>query len=145
MKKGWVDFKMVKGAVTFEQVLAHYRISLKPAKGDELLGLCPFHEDTKPSFRVSTKKRVFHSFGCDAKGSAFDFIARKEAVTIKKAAQLAYEWFGIGQDGREAVNADMSRTVSPTEDVTASVEPNKPLKFTLKVESEMTPYARIGS
>ncbi len=77
MKKNWVDFKRVKGSATFEQVLEHYGISLKPAKGDELVGLCPFHEDTKPSFRVNTKKRAFHCFGCDAKGNALDFIAVK--------------------------------------------------------------------
>lgn len=56
MKKGWVDFKQIKAEVTFDQVLDHYGIELKPAKGSELLGLCPFHEDTKPSFRVNTEK-----------------------------------------------------------------------------------------
>ena len=48
MKKGWVDFKGIKESVRFEQVLDHYGIQLKPATGGELLGLCPFHEDTKP-------------------------------------------------------------------------------------------------
>ena len=95
MKKGWVDFKQIKAEVTFEQVLDHYGIELKPAKGSELLGLCPFHEDTKPSFRVNTEKRVFHCFGCD-------FVARKEGVTIRKAAVLLSEWFGIGNKEIEA-------------------------------------------
>jgi len=106
MKKGWVDFKRVKGSVTFEQVLAHYGISLKPAKGDELLGLCPFHEDTKPSFRVNTKKRVFHCFGCDAKGNVLDFVARKEGVSIRKAALLLSEWFNIGNGEKEAPSSN---------------------------------------
>jgi len=139
MKKNWVDFKKVKESVTFEQVLAHYGISLKPAIGDELLGLCPFHEDTKPSFRVNTKKRVFHCFGCDAKGNVLDFVVRKESVTIKKAALLVSEWFGVGQEGIVAVNANISPTKSPTRADTAPaepVEPNKPLKFTLKVKHD---------
>lgn len=139
MKKHWVDFKKVKWSVTFEQVLEHYGITLKPAKGDELLGLCPFHEDTKPSFRVNTKKRVFHCFGCDAKGNVLDFVCRKEAVTIKKAAELVSEWLGIGKEGSEAPSANLSLTESPTRADTATaepIEPNKPLKFTLKVKHD---------
>jgi DNA primase len=141
MKKGWVDFKKVKEAVKFELVLEHYGISLMPAKGDELLGLCPFHEDTKPSFRVNTKKRVFHCFGCDAKGNVLDFVVRKEGVTVKKAALLVSEWFGIGIEGSGAVNANMSHTGSPMKAGPAPaepVEPNKPLKFTLQVKHDHT-------
>lgn len=144
MKKNWVDFRHIKQSVTFEQVLAHYGISLKPAKGDELLGLCPFHEDTKPSFRVNTKKRVFHCFGCDAKGNVLDFVVRKEGVTIKKAALLVSEWFGSGQEGSVAVKANISPTESPTRADTAPtepVEPNKPLKFALRVKHD-NPYLR---
>jgi DNA primase len=96
MKKGWVDFKHVKASVTFEQLLAHYKLELKPAKGSELVCLCPFHEDTKPSLRVNTEKRVFHCFGCDTKGNVLDFVARKEAVTIRKAALMLSEWFFSG-------------------------------------------------
>src|SRR5437879_13493212 len=96
MKKGWVDFRYVKASVTFEQLLAHYGLELKPAKGSELLGLCPFHQDTKPSFRVNTAKNVFHCFGCDAKGNVLDFVAREESVTIRRAALLLSEWLGIG-------------------------------------------------
>lgn len=144
MKKNWVDFKHIKQSVTFEQVIAHYGLELKPAKGDELLGLCPFHEDTKPSFRVNTKKRVFHCFGCDAKGNVLEFVVRKEGVTIKKAALLVSEWFSIGQEGIGAVNANLSPTESPTRADAAPaepVEPNKPLKFTLTVKHDH-PYLR---
>src|ERR1041385_8473846 len=108
MKKGWIDFKRIKESVTFEQVIAHYGLELKPAKGSELLGLCPFHEDTKPSFRVNTEKRVFHCFGCDAKGNVLDFVVRKEGVTIRKAGLLLSEWFGIGKEASGAVNANIS-------------------------------------
>jgi len=98
MKNGWVDFKAIKAAVSFGKVLDHYGIELKPAKGSELLGLCPYHEDTKPSFRVNTEKGVFHCFGCDAKGNILDFVARKEGVTIRKAAVLLSGWFGSASD-----------------------------------------------
>lgn len=136
MKKGWVDFKLVKASVTFEQLLAHYELKLKPAKGAELLGLCPFHRDTKPSFRVNTEKQVFHCFGCDAKGNVLDFVARKESVTIRKAALLLTEWFGIGNGETGAPSSNLSPTEGPGEPGTTASEPveaNKPLKFTLRV------------
>lgn len=41
MKQGWVNFKEIKAGVTFAQVLEHYGIDLKPAKGSELLGQKP--------------------------------------------------------------------------------------------------------
>ncbi|HUL44050.1 MAG TPA: CHC2 zinc finger domain-containing protein [Bacteroidota bacterium] len=80
MKKGWVDFKLVKALVPFEQLLAHYGLELKPAKGSELLGLRPFHQDTKPSFRVNTEKRVFHCFGCEANEILRRLIWQKNAI-----------------------------------------------------------------
>jgi DNA primase len=136
MKKGWVDFKHVKASVTFEQLLAHYGLEFRPAKGSELLGLCPFHQDTKPSFRVNTEKNVFHCFDCDAKGNVLDFVARKESVTIRKAALMLSEWFGIGNGEKEAPSSNLSPTEGAKEPVAAAAEPvegNKPLKFTLKV------------
>ncbi|TRZ76376.1 MAG: toprim domain-containing protein [Deltaproteobacteria bacterium] len=139
MKKGWVDFKHIKESVTFEQVLDRYGLQLKPAKGKELLGLCPFHEDTKPSFRVNTEKRVFHCFGCGAKGNVLDFVARKENVPIKKAALLVSEWFGTGEREIEAPSANLRPTEAPKRAETSHIEPiepNKPLTFTLKLKPE---------
>ena len=77
--KPWVDFKAIKASADFRPVLAHYGLEFK-AKGPELVGLCPFHRDTRPSFRVNLEKQVFHCFGggCGAKGNIIDFVSRKE-------------------------------------------------------------------
>ena len=92
--KPWVDFKAIKAAADFRPVLAHYGLELK-AKGPELTGLCPFHQDTRPSFRVNLEKQVFHCFGCGAKGNVLDFVSRKEGVAIRKAAELVAQWCGV--------------------------------------------------
>lgn len=34
MKKCWVDFKHINESVSFELVIAHYGIQVKPAKGE---------------------------------------------------------------------------------------------------------------
>ncbi len=95
MAKEWVDFKRVKEQLRFDPVLDHYQLRLKPTRGHELSGRCPFHEDRQPSFRVNTEKRIFNCFGCTAKGNVLDFVALKEGVSIKKAALLVTEWFGL--------------------------------------------------
>src|SRR5437870_3395231 len=111
MTKPWVDFKAIKAAADFRPVLEHYGIRLK-AKGPELVGLCPFHKDTKPSFRVNLEKNVFHCFGCSAKGNIIDFVARKEGTTIRRAAELVAEWCGLG-NAKMTVSADTQVAAPP--------------------------------
>lgn len=94
MAEGWIDFKAVKAAARFEPLVERYGLALQP-KGQELVGRCPFHEDRRPSFRINLEKRVFHCFGCGAKGNVLDFVARKEGVTIREAAGRVAEWQGL--------------------------------------------------
>ena len=37
------------------------------------LGLCPFHEDTNPSFNVNDEENYWYCFTCDKRGSVIDF------------------------------------------------------------------------
>ena len=113
--KPWIDFKAIKAAADFRPVLAHYGLELK-AKGPELIGLCPFHRDTRPSLRVNLEKQVFHCFGggCGAKGNIIDFVSRKEGVTIRAAAELVAEWCGL-TEAKTAVSAN-TKMATPTEE-----------------------------
>ena len=94
-KATWVDFKKVKDSLLIQKVVEHYGWELKPSKGNELVGLCPFHEDTKPSFRVNTEKNIFNCFGCNARGNVLRLIELQEGVDVRRAALKAIEWFGI--------------------------------------------------
>lgn len=54
-------------------------VSLKK-KGAEHVGLCPFHDDTKPSLYVSKSKQVWYCPACGddtAKGDVFDFLLKR--------------------------------------------------------------------
>jgi DNA primase len=42
-------------------------------KSRNLIGLCPFHEETKPSFFVYPDTQKFLCLGCGASGDAIDF------------------------------------------------------------------------
>lgn len=49
------------------------RVALKK-KGPELVGICPFHQDTKESLQVSQQKQIYKCFACGKAGDSIDFI-----------------------------------------------------------------------
>ena len=44
--------------------------------GHEYQTLCPFHEDTKPSFNINSDTGEYFCHGCNKKGNAFHFYAK---------------------------------------------------------------------
>jgi hypothetical protein len=42
--------------------------------GREYIGVCPFHEEKYPSFKVNVEKNIFKCFGCGKGGSPYMFI-----------------------------------------------------------------------
>lgn len=42
-------------------------------KGRDWWGLCPFHREETPSFKVSAERQTFHCFGCGMAGDLFDY------------------------------------------------------------------------
>jgi DNA primase len=62
-------------------------IALKKA-GKNLMGLCPFHADTKPSFVVSEAKQIFHCFGCGKGGNVITFLMEYNGLTFPEAIKL---------------------------------------------------------
>jgi len=102
-KQNWIDFKKVREGASFEAVLAHYGLELE-RKGAELVGLCPFHEDTRPSFRINPKRKIWKCFSgaCEGNsgGNILDFVALKERCSIRRAAEFVAEWSGMGEEAR---------------------------------------------
>ena len=57
-------------------VISEY-ITLKQ-KGSSYFGLCPFHNESTPSFSVSPDKQFYYCFGCGESGNVYSFIMRME-------------------------------------------------------------------
>ncbi len=43
-------------------------------KGKEYVGICPFHEDSRPSMTVSPSKQFYFCFSCGAGGNSIKFL-----------------------------------------------------------------------
>jgi DNA primase catalytic core len=57
--------------------------------GQDLHGLCPFHDDTSPSLIISPHKNLWHCMGaCQAGGSVIDWVMKAEAVSFRHAVEL---------------------------------------------------------
>lgn len=66
-------------------------VDLRPAAG-RWLGVCPFHQETKPSFSVNEQEGFFYCFGCQASGDVIDFYMRMNGLSFGEAIeQLAAE------------------------------------------------------
>ena len=55
-------------------------------KGNEYLGVCPFHDEKTPSFTVNDVKRFYHCFGCGAHGDVIRFVAETNGISYKDSA-----------------------------------------------------------
>lgn len=69
-------------------------VSLKK-NGREMVGLCPFHEDHKPSMYVSPTKQIFKCFACGAGGDVLKFVQMRENLSFPQAVERLAERAGI--------------------------------------------------
>ncbi len=83
----------IKDAARIEEVVGQY-VQLQQ-RGKNLLGLCPFHPDTAPSFTVSPDKGIFHCFGCGAGGNVFSFLMQHQRLSFPEAVQELARRYGI--------------------------------------------------
>jgi len=60
-------------------------------RGKDFAGLCPFHDDHKPSMYVSPAKQIFKCFVCGAGGSALNFVMNYDKLTFPEAVRALAE------------------------------------------------------
>jgi DNA primase len=64
-------------------------------KGREMIGLCPFHDDHRPSFNVNPSKQIFKCFACGAGGNVIQFVQMRENLSFPQALQRLADRAGI--------------------------------------------------
>jgi len=69
-------------------------VALKP-QGREFVGLCPFHDDSRPSMQVSPAKQIFKCFSCGAGGDVFSFVMNYHRLQFIEALNHLAERAGI--------------------------------------------------
>ena len=64
-------------------------------KGREMVGLCPFHDDHRPSMYVTPAKQIYKCFACGAGGDVFKFLQLRENLTFPQAIERLADRAGI--------------------------------------------------
>lgn len=90
------DPKAVKGAVNLAGVMLAYGINLETNDDGRLVGLCPFHDDERPSFAVwrwyDSDEWACGCWACDfGPGDLFDFLRRWHDCDFRTAMARALE------------------------------------------------------
>ncbi len=77
----WLDELRARADIV--KVIGSY-VTLKK-NGHRYVGLCPFHNETAPSFSVDEQKQFYHCFGCKAGGSVIQFVMDIERMSFQEA------------------------------------------------------------
>ena len=64
-------------------------------QGRNYVGLCPWHDDTRPSMQVNPERQSFKCWVCDIGGDVFDFIIKTEGVEFREALAMLADRAGI--------------------------------------------------
>ncbi|MFO7881893.1 MAG: DNA primase [Kosmotogaceae bacterium] len=83
----------LKSSVDIVELVGRY-VNLQKS-GSYYRGLCPFHNDTDPSFYVSPGKGFFHCFGCGTSGDAISFYQKIEELSFTDAVVQLADMFNV--------------------------------------------------
>lgn len=83
----------IKARLPIEELVRSYTQLTK--KGKNYVGLCPFHNDTHPSFLVSPDKGICYCFPCQKGGDIFTFYQQIEHVDFSQALRDLAERVGV--------------------------------------------------
>src|SRR5712691_4411147 len=86
-------FAEVKAKVDLVKVVQeHVRLT---KRNRELWGLCPFHQEDSPSFKVNPQMQSWYCFGCQRHGDVFTFVELIEKTDKRGALQMLAERAGV--------------------------------------------------
>ena len=80
-------------------------VSLKK-RGTNWIGLCPFHNDRRPSFYVSRAKGICKCFACGEGGSAVNFIMKHEQLSYPEALRYLARKYHIEIQEKELTDEE---------------------------------------
>jgi DNA primase len=79
------DFEACKRRLPLLDYLRQQNWIGHPAGRSEVVGLCPLHEETRPSFYVNTRKDVFYCHGCGQGGDLIRFVELSRHLSSRQS------------------------------------------------------------
>ena len=88
------DVATVRARARIEDIVGAH-VMLRPAGGGALTGLCPFHDEKTPSFRVTPSKGFYYCFGCNEGGDVIRFVERINNMGFTEAVEYLADRVGV--------------------------------------------------
>lgn len=119
-----IDFRYVRQHADFAKVLAAYGIKLEKdgSRPGQFKGLCPFHDDQKPSLKINTERNIYNCFPCGAGGNVLEFVMEYEECDVRAAAKTVADLSGIPYSDGSGPPATAVRRVAPRRRPVAAAE-----------------------
>ncbi len=88
------DLETVRERSRIDDIVGAH-VALRPAGGGALVGLCPFHDEKTPSFRVTPSKGLWYCFGCGEGGDVIGFVQRFNNMGFTEAVEFLADKYGV--------------------------------------------------
>ena len=98
--------EQVRQAIDIVDLVGSYVPLRRQGRG--YVGLCPWHDDTKPSLQVNPERQSFKCWVCDIGGDVFSFVMKAEGVEFREALEMLAERAGIALRPRRQPHPDAS-------------------------------------
>jgi DNA primase len=82
------EIEQLKREVKLAELCRDYGIELKQMGPDNLMGLCPFHDDREPSFGVTPSKNLWNCLAGCGGGDTIQLVMKKEGVSFRHAVEV---------------------------------------------------------
>ncbi|HEX4651091.1 MAG TPA: CHC2 zinc finger domain-containing protein [Granulicella sp.] len=79
------DAETLKRRLPLIEYLRKHNWKGSPVGRSEFVGLCPLHEENRPSFYVNTRKDVFYCHGCGQGGDLIRFIQLSRRLSFRQS------------------------------------------------------------
>jgi DNA primase len=109
----------VRDRVDIVEIVGHH-VNLTRT-GQNLKGLCPFHQEKSPSFTVSQSRQIFHCFGCGAGGNVFTFLMRITGANFPEIVRELGQKLGIDVPDSEPSSGPQAAQVNRLEPLNRAV------------------------
>ncbi len=103
------DIALVRERISIVDVISEH-VTLKPAGGGNLKGLCPFHDEKSPSFNVTPTRGFYHCFGCGVGGDSINFVMEIDHLSFAEAIERLAARAGVQLRYEEAGPAPTRQT-----------------------------------
>ena len=87
------QIKELRDSIDLSRIISR-KVKLQK-RGNNFLGLCPFHNEKTPSFNVNDQEGFYHCFGCGAHGDVISFIRNFEGKSFIEALETIADISGL--------------------------------------------------